>query len=241
MLFFFFVRVTILLYCVVFLAESLLFFFPRLEVAVLKRSKLSRLGARGQKSNKQTKRPNEHRPALIRHFVLSHVCLCVCVFATRCTYHDVHEACRLMDMFVITENVMLLFLFVFFLSPSVFSPSIFFVWLLTAVFLLFFFLPSFLSFPHFVLCLCPVPPLFSSSVLQHGPRLCSFASPSSPRPPPPPHLSPPPPADCGKQETSGLSSASGCGRHGEDARAGLEVCVYVPAGVLQGSGDEGPG
>lgn len=51
----------------------------------------------------------------------------------------------------------------------------------------------------------------------------------------------PPPADCGKQETSGLSSASGCGRHGEDARAGLEVCVYVPAGVLQGSGDEGPG
>lgn len=191
MLVFFFVRVTILLYCVVFLAESLLFFFPRLEVAVLKRSKLSRLGARGQKSNKQTKRPNEHRPALIRHFVLSHVCLCVCVFATRCTYHDVHEACRLMDMFVITENVMLLFLFVFFLSPSVFSPSIFFVWLLTAVFLLFFFLPSFLSFPHFVLCLCPVPPLFSSSVLQHGPRLCSFASPSSPRPPP--HLSPPPP------------------------------------------------
>lgn len=54
-------------------------------------------------------------------------------------------------------------------------------------------------------------------------------------------LSSPPPADCGKQETSGLSSASGCGRHGEDARAGLEVCVYVPAGVLQGSGDEGPG
>lgn len=195
----------------------------------------------GKKSNKQTKRPNEHRPALIRHFVLSHVCLCVCVFATRCTYHDVHEACRLMDMFVITENVMLLFLFVFFLSPSVFSPSIFFVWLLTAVLFLFFFLPSFLSFPHFVLCLCPVPPLFSSSVLQHGPRLCSFASPSSPRPPPPPSLSSPPPADCGKQETSGLSSASGCGRHGEDARAGLEVCVYVPAGVLQGSGDEGPG
>lgn len=194
---FFFVRVTILLYCVVFLAESLLFFFPCLEVAVLKRSKLSRLGARGKKSNKQTKRPNEHRPALIRHFVLSHVCLCVCVFATRCTYHDVHEACRLMDMFVITENVMLLFLFVFFLSPSVFSPSIFFVWLLTAVFLLFFFLPSFLSFPHFVLCLCPVPPLFSSSVLQHGPRLCSFASPSSPRPPP--HLSPPPP--CRLRET----------------------------------------
>lgn len=181
-----------MLYCVVFLAESLLFFFPCLEVTVLKRSKLSRLGARGKKNNKQTKRPNEHRPALIRHFVLSHVCLCVCVFATRCTYHDVHEACRLMDMFVITENVMLLFLFVFFLSPSVFSPSIFFVWLLTAVFFLFFFLPSFLSFPHFVLCLCPVPPLFSSSVLQHGPRLCSFASPSSPRPPPPSLSSPPP-------------------------------------------------
>lgn len=46
---------------------------------------------------------------------------------------------------------------------------------------------------------------------------------------------------CRVQETSGLSPAVGCGRHGEDAWAGLEVCVHVPAGVLQGSGDEGPG
>lgn len=172
--FFFFVRVTILLYCVVFLAESLLFFFPCLEVTVLKRSKLSRLGARGKKSNKQTKRPNEHRPALIRHFVSSHVCLCVCVFATRCTYHDVHEACRLMDMFVITENVMLLFLFVFFLSPSVFSPSIFFVWLLTAVFFLLFSssLPSSLSHTLSsvsVLFLLSSPHLYFNTVLVFVP------------------------------------------------------------------------
>lgn len=108
---------------------------------------------------------------------------------------------------------------------------------------LFVFLPPFLPlFPT----LCPLSLSCSSSLLL----ICtstrssslflrlSFLSSSSP-----PHLSPPPPppADCGKQETSGLSSASGCGRHGEDARAGLEVCVYVPAGVLQGSGDEGPG
>lgn len=43
------------------------------------------------------------------------------------------------------------------------------------------------------------------------------------------------------QETGGLSPAAGCGRHGEDARTGLEVCVYVPAGVLPGLGDKGPG
>lgn len=36
-------------------------------------------------------------------------------------YHDVHEACHLMDIFVNTENVMLLFVFVSFLSPFVFS------------------------------------------------------------------------------------------------------------------------
>lgn len=128
----------------------------------------------GKKSNKQTKRPNEHRPALIRHFVSSHVCLCVCVFATRCTYHDVHEACRLMDMFVITENVMLLFLFVFFLSPSVFSPSIFFVWLLTAVFFLLFSssLPSSLSHTLSsvsVLFLLSSPHLYFNTVLVFVP------------------------------------------------------------------------
>lgn len=43
------------------------------------------------------------------------------------------------------------------------------------------------------------------------------------------------------QETGGLSTAAGCGRHGEDARARLEVCVYVPAGVLPGPGDKGSG
>lgn len=43
------------------------------------------------------------------------------------------------------------------------------------------------------------------------------------------------------QETSGLPPAVGCGRHGEDAWARLEVCVHIPAGVLQGSGDKGPG
>lgn len=51
----------------------------------------------------------------------------------------------------------------------------------------------------------------------------------------------PGPACRGGQETGGLSAAAGCGRHGEDARAGLEVCVYVPAGVLPGPGDKGPG
>ena len=223
-----------------FLQNPCCFFSPCLEVAVLKRSKLSRLSAQEKKNNKQTKRLNEHHPTLIRHFVLSHVCLCVCVFATRCTYHDVHEACRLMDMFVITENVMLLFLFVFFLSPSVFSPSIFFVWLLTAVF---FISPPFLPlFPS--LSSVSVLFLLSSSYLYFNPVLLVLFFVPSPLLPllllPPLSLLPPP-ADCGKQETSGLSSASGCGRHGEDARAGLEVCVYVPAGVLQGSGDEGPG
>lgn len=43
------------------------------------------------------------------------------------------------------------------------------------------------------------------------------------------------------QENGGLSPAAGRGRHGEDARARLEVCVHVPAGVLQGSGHQGPG
>lgn len=51
----------------------------------------------------------------------------------------------------------------------------------------------------------------------------------------------PGPAWRGGQETGGLSAAAGCGRHGEDARAGLEVCVYVPTGVLPGPGDKGPG
>lgn len=145
-----------------------------------------------------------------------------CVFATYCKYLDVHEACHLMDIFVNTKNVMLLFLFVS--SPSVFSPSMFFTWLLTALSV--FFLPLFVHY------LCTV--LSLSSSLSSSLLLC-LGLPSSP------HPSPSQPAGCGGQETSGLSPAVGCGRHGEDARAGLEVCVYVPAGVLQGSGDKGPG
>lgn len=41
---------------------------------------------------------------------------------TYCMYHDVHEACHLMDIFVNTENVMLLFVFVSFLLPLSFHP-----------------------------------------------------------------------------------------------------------------------
>lgn len=160
------------------------------------------------------------------------------MFATYCKYHDVHEACQLMDIFVNTENVMLLFLFVSFLSPSVFSPSMFFTWLLTALSVCFF--P--LLLPLFVHYLCTLLSLFLFLSVNHlyppHPLLCcsvwgllSFLS------------SPLSLSTCRVwgQETSGLSPAVGCGRHGEDARAGLEVCVYVPAGVLQGSGDKGPG
>ena len=166
------------------------------------------------------------------------------MFATRCTYHDVHEACRLMDMFVITENVMLLFLFVSFLSP--FCHFTFDLFHLAAHCCFFYFcfsssLPSSLS--H-TLSTVSVLFLLSSSYLYFNPVvlvLFFVPSPFLPLSSSFPTVSLLPPADCGKQETSGLSSASGCGRHGEDARAGLEVCVYVPAGVLQGSGDEGPG
>lgn len=77
--------------------------------------------------------------------------VCVCVFATYCMYRDVHEACQLMDIFVNTENVMLLFLFVSSVSSSVLSPSICFIWLLTALSV-----SSFLSFPHTVYYLCLV-------------------------------------------------------------------------------------
>lgn len=146
------------------------------------------------------------------------------MFATYCKYRDVHEACQLMDIFVNTENVMLLFLFVS--SPSVSSPSMFFTWLLTALSVFF---PS--SF-------CPLSLCCSLSLSFHlYPLLCCSVSGF------PPHLTPRPLhlPGVGGQETSGLSPAVGCGRHGEDARAGLEVCVYVPAGVLQGSGDKGPG
>lgn len=79
-LLFFFVRVTILLYCVVFLAESLLFFFPCLEVAVLKRSKLSRLGAQGKKAtNKQKGRMSIARRSFDILFCPMCVYVCVCL------------------------------------------------------------------------------------------------------------------------------------------------------------------
>lgn len=41
-----------------------------------------------------------------------------------------------------------------------------------------------------------------------------------------------------EQEACRLSPAFGCGRHGAAAGAWLEVCVYVPAGVLQRPGAE---
>lgn len=140
-----------------------------------------------------------------------------------------------------TQNVMWLFFL------CVLSHSFCFCFSLAAHCFLFFFplpLPHFptlsislstLSVP-FLLCLfiCPLPvvlPVLSTLFLSFW--VLSFLSlfPSST----------PFPRWPGAQETSGLSPAAGCGRHGEDAWARLEVCVHVPAGVLQGSGDEGPG
>lgn len=172
-------------------------------------------------------------------------CLCVCAYVflsrTVCMYWDVHEACQLMDIFVNTEcNVIVfslcsfsLLLFLFFTGCSLLS---------------FFFSHShFLIFPHSP-SLCLLSPSRSFCVFLSVlcllcflfyPRcfclfwVLSFLSlfPSSTPFPRWPWV----------QETSGLSPAAGCGRHGEDAWARLEVCVHVPAGVLQGSGDEGPG
>lgn len=127
-------------------------------------------------------------------------------------------------IYVNTENVMQLFLFVFlFVSPSFsFGCSL----------LHLFFFP--LLFPLFVHNLC-APLSFDHSYLPPIPNCVwgffSFLSSHLPL-----HL-----PGCGGQETSGLSAAVGCGRYGEDEGARLEVCVYVPAGVLQGSGDKRPG
>ncbi len=107
-------------------------------------------------------------------------------------YHDVHEACQLMDIFVNTENVMLLFLFVSFLSLCLFTLNLLHV---AAHCFIRFFSSSFVSFPHFVHYLCPVPALFFLSVLPPHPPpssplflsvwiSLSFLSSSSP------HLSP---------------------------------------------------
>lgn len=152
----------------------------------------------------------------------------LCVFATYCQY-NVHEACQLMDMYICvyiymwTQNVMQLFLFVFlFVSPSFsFGCSL----------LICFFPSSFLSLS----IICVLFSLFTTPTYPPIPNCVwgffSFLSSHLPL-----HL-----PGCGGQETSGLSAAVGCGRYGEDEGARLEVCVYVPAGVLQGSGDKRPG
>lgn len=153
----------------------------------------------------------------------------LCVFATYCQY-NVHEACQLMDMYICiyiyvnTENVMQLFLFVFlFVSPS-FSFG-------CSLLHLFFSPSSFLSLS----IICVLFSLFTTPIYPPIPNCVwgffSFLSSHLPL-----HL-----PGCGGQETSGLSAAVGCGRYGEDEGARLEVCVYVPAGVLQGSGDKRPG
>lgn len=171
-------------------------------------------------------------------------CLCVCAYVflsrTVCMYWDVHEACKLMDIFVNTECNVIVF------SLCSFSLLLFLFFTGCSLLSVFFPLPlphfptlsislSTLSVP-FLLCLfiCPLPfvfPVLSTLFLSFW--VLSFLSlfPSSTPFPRWPWV----------QETSGLSPAAGCGRHGEDAWARLEVCVHVPAGVLQGSGDEGPG
>lgn len=166
-------------------------------------------------------------------FCLMCVCVCHIMYVSWCSwsmsthgYNCEHRECNVIVSFCVIS-----------LSLCLFTLNLFRFWLLTALSVP---PPTFLSFPHFVHYLCPVPPLFFLSVLLPSPPslLCFYlfgsAFPSCPRPLPPPCW-------VRAQETSGLSPAVGCGRHGEDARAGLEVCVYVPAGVLQRSGDEGPG
>lgn len=171
-----------------------------------------------RKKQQQTKRLNEHHVLLVWHFVFSFVCACHILYVL---YDDLKSS-QGFALFVNTVNVMSLFLFVSFLSPSVFSQSQS-VYMAAHCFLCL--SPSF--FAHslgpatFMSLICTSPLPSSSSTLSVGVCL-SFLWVRA-------------------QETSGLSSAVGCGRHGEDAWAGLEVCVYVPAGVLQGSGDEGPG
>lgn len=141
-------------------------------------------------------------------------------------------------MYFWTQNVMVLFLFVSFLSASVFSLWLCHIWLLTAL-SAFFCLPPHSSFPYIcplslfrLFCLSFIPVSFLPSPLCLGLPFLPFSLSF------PPLL---PLCRVWPQERSGLSPAVRCGRHGEDAGAGLEVCVHVPAGVLQGSGDQGPG
>lgn len=110
-----------------------------------------------------------------------------------------------------------------------FCLTLIFIWLLTASSV--FFPSSFLSLS----IICVLFSLFTTPIYPPIPNCVwgffSFLSSHLPL-----HL-----PGCGVQETSGLSAAVGCGRYGEDEGARLEVCVYVPAGVLQGSGDKRPG
>lgn len=148
----------------------------------------------------------------------------LCTFATYCQY-NVHEACQLMDMcqLYLCEHRMWCCCFFFV------SPIVFFIWLLTASSVVF--SPFFLSLS----IICVLFSLFTTPV-YHPTLNCVWGFFSFLFSHLPLHL-----PGCGGQETSGLSSAVGCGRYGEDEGARLEVCVYVPAGVLQRSGDKGPG
>lgn len=125
-----------------------------------------------------------------------------------------------MDIFVTTENVMLLLFLCHFSLPCLFTLNLFGLAAHCFVFALFF--PSFLSFPT----LCPLSLFFFLSLslslsrlfftlllllffesISLGLPLLSFLAPTLLLPP----------CRVWAQETSGLSPAVGCGRHGEDA------------------------
>ena len=99
-----------------FFPDLLFFFWWRSPIDMVKINVLKH-----RKKQQQTKKLNEHHLKLIWHFVLSQVCMYVCMYATDCIYCHVHEACQLMNIFVNTEcNVC----FVFFVLPfPLFSHS----------------------------------------------------------------------------------------------------------------------
>lgn len=187
-----------------------------------------------RKKQQQTKRLNEHQ--LIWRFVLRYVCMCVCVchilYVSWCSwsmsthgYICEHRECNVIVSFcVLCLLLCLVTLNLFHLAAHCFIS------ILLPLFPTYCLLSLSRPVPSLLLLICP-PRLLLCFPLSGS------AFPSSPRPPP--SLSPP--CRVPVQETSGLSPAVGCGWHGEDARAGLEVRLYVPAGVLQRSGDEGPG